>query len=423
MALRLCAGMAPAAAAAAAQQPGQLDDTNSCPPPLRLTSFHTDVLCKPAVLQLLPGFGVKTLSLEDLWPDFIVCATLAKITTLQQLHLPHNGPAAPQRLVEALGKLQGLTRLRCSIAPGDLQLLPASLQHLEITLEAAADASATFSCSHMTALQDLRVERRGSWRSRRSVVPPRIVLPPKVQHVEVRGSICLDGLQEVQELNLTQDAGTLGTLQHLPWVTSPFSLNLSLVEQLAGQGRAQLLNPAGRCAHVEALSVLTAVTQLSIWDRGMASAGPEASWCAAVLPLRNLRDLCFDLLALPSSELVQLLALTALTKLDLRIGSGLDDATAVAILQKLTNLQGLSLQGGLQSWDVLPVLRVLAQLTNLRALGLVCNEPGLLLSRAGLRQLSTLTQLKSLIVPLAADCDAAVVRRFLAGMPHLDRIE
>jgi len=223
----------------------------------------------------------------------------------------------------------------------------------------------------------------------------------------------------VQEFDLEQSIATLDTLQRLPWITSPFSLNLRLVpEQPAGQGQAQLRNPAGRQELAEALSVLTAVTSLGIWDTGMANAGSEASWCAAVLPLRNLRDLYLDLVALPSSDLVHLSALTALTKLDLRMDSGLDDATAVAILQKLTNLQDVSLQGSLQSWDVLPVL---AQLTNLRELRLICKR-GLLLSRAGLQQLSTLTQLASLVVPLAADCNASVVRRFLAGMPHLDRI-
>lgn len=417
MSLRLCAGMA-AAPAAAAQQPGQLDGISSCPLPLRLTSLHTDRLYKPDVLQLLPKFGVEVLDLEQVRSlraevfSAPVCAALAQITTLQQLYLPLNGPAMPQGLGKALDKLQGLSCLKCSISPDDLQLLPASLQHLEVRIEAAADAAATFSCSHLAALQDLRV-----WRQR--LEPLRIVLPPKVQQVEVQGAVCLQGLREVQELELTQSAGTLETLQSLPWVTSPFSLNLSLVpEQQAGPGQAQLPNPAGRQEHAKALSMLTAVTRLGIWDAGIANAGPEASWCSAVLPLRNLRDLYLDLVALPSSELVQLSTLTALTTLDLRMDSGLDDATAVAILQKLTNLQDLSLQGSLQSWDVLPVL---AQLTNLRALRLICKR-GLLLSPTGVQQLSTLTQLESLIVPLAADCITSVVRQFLAGMPQLDSI-
>jgi hypothetical protein len=140
-----------------------------------------------------------------------------------------------------------------------------------------------------------------------------------------------------------------------------------------------------------------------------------------------------DKQAIITDSLMQLSALTALTSLRIHDpdGAGLNDAVAAAMAANLTRLQILDLTSdGLRTWSVVPLIAELTGLRYLRLQPAPCNSDVRLaagemavgrFTGAHLMQLSSLTQLTELMLPLK-HCSKEEVGQLLEALPSLEEL-
>jgi hypothetical protein len=130
-----------------------------------------------------------------------------------------------------------------------------------------------------------------------------------------------------------------------------------------------------------------------------------------------------------TDSLMQLSALTALTSLQIvdGDGAGLTDDLVGALASSLTQLQTLYLVGeGMRTWSALPAIAQLTGLRSLRLLPIPCEAAVYVQGKkavrrfkgAELRQLSTLTRLTELQLPLQG-CSDWEWKRLLCKLPSL----
>lgn len=210
--------------------------------------------------------------------------------------------------------------------------------------------------------------------------------------------------------------GGLELLQDLSTQQQPWGLSLSWprIPRLALMGHTVLADAAA------ALQACTAPTSLSLLVDPSTAA--DAPWSTSVARLMQLVELQLNVGKQLQSDLLQLSALTRLTRLQMFCfaADGSDDVVVASLACNLSSLRSLDVAIG----SAVP-LPVIGKLTGLRHL--VLHEQfgsGVQASVTPciLNQLLSLTQLTYLRLPLGDACPPEARQQFLSQMPKLTSI-
>jgi hypothetical protein len=411
-------------------------------PLLRLRSITINFLCSPALLQALPAAALTKLVLSysrNDWPAHLplnssnITQGLQRLIGLQELHLTcseQQGSWVQNACLAAVGQLTQLTKLQmCCVAAGsNLSLLPRQLCDLQLRVCCSSStdhssSSTAVALGHLSALRQLEMYLYGD---------PGLgsILPTGLTGLTVLGvddsdnyssmqHISLVQLQQLQQLWLRNAAVDVPQLQALSRVSALTSISfehhnmlhasrqapawrhLSALKALylhsmcmVGSdeqvSNAQLLGQADSLALLECLAAATSLTHLQLMGQ---IEGPQQAWCGYLTSLQQLRCLTlYDQLPLDREDLLQLTALTNLLGLKVVEVAALDDAAAVALAMRLTNLRQLCIeQVRLTSAAALPAL---AALTGLTRLFLSTSCETVQLDCADLKLLTALTRLR-----------------------------
>lgn len=253
----------------------------------------------------------------------------------------------------------------------------------------------------------------------------KVLLPPEIPRLCLSGQFHIVGLQVLHALDmrfaaLPDPVAVVSLLRSLsPAHLVDFDMQLEVSYFFSESSNDGCLAAIADC--LPRLTSLTSIKLEVSSMRGREEDGSligDAMWCGSLRPLRNLKRLDLDLQGAADNAFLDFSVLTSLTHLSITFAEAVNDDTVASALSRLTGLQCLHLGGVLEGFAVLPSI---ACLTQLRTLRLVCGR-SLRLTVADLCVLSPLQQLTSLVVPLGADCTAAVVRKWLVDMPCLEAI-
>lgn len=330
----------------------------------------------PAILRLLEQTAqVQELALMMKPEQCVVplCNALGSMYSLRHLKVVVGDEATPPQLAPAFAQLQRLTHLMTrNLTPAVAAAFPPSLKHLTIAQDRTPE-NAVIDISHLFALSVVGALKLGD----SQMV---LTLPAQPLHMHLHGALELCGVFNITKLNLrdrTQQGAR--TLLVLPAQSLLNDLTLDIRVTDADQAR---------CA--AALGQLTALTHLTL--------------CVSFPPLQHVSNLQ-RLVSLhimrspeqPLADVLQLSKLTGLTSFLFDGVQGLDDVAAVVLAGALTRLQRLHMRGkATQTWAMLPAVGCL---TGLHSLCLLPN-PSALLTPLLLQQLSSLTGLTSLTLPV-----------------------
>lgn len=137
----------------------------------------------PSSLSLIPGAQLTSLTLRDIRVSTATLQELARLTALQQLHLPNLNPNEPASLATALAALTTLTALFIRSPCQQLQqALPVSLQQLTVAQRTPpwveAPTLVPLTIRHLTALHSLTIHE---WFAQG--ITADYVLPSSLQHL------------------------------------------------------------------------------------------------------------------------------------------------------------------------------------------------------------------------------------------------
>jgi hypothetical protein len=421
---------AAAAAKAAAGAGAAAAASAAAPAALQLRSFSTDMIRSPALLRALPAATLTRLDLQHsiCWRNDLnlnsssIAAGLAQLGGLRSLSL--YGSAGPA-CIAAVGQLAQLTHLDldCVEHQGagscSLQLLPPQLQDLIVAVNLASDiedSTAEVALAHITALRNLDLDLYFSAAAGSSVPTSLTALTLSLQReTDAADSLQHLGvlhLQQLQKLHLKSSLGEPELLTTLTALTmlelsydninyaaraAPFWQRLSALHTLDLESTHGRLGPAESLALLQSLAAATSVKELS--TRGIAHESVQL--CAHLAKLTQLQALTLARVGARRADLLQLTALTNLTKLHLYPVNALGDIAASALVLSLKGLQELEITNcSLRSAAAVPSIATLTALTSLE---LIDHGSGpeqhrsLPAGREDLQLLLPLTRLKELV--------------------------
>jgi hypothetical protein len=414
-------------------------------PLLRLRSVTLTSLRSAALLQALPAAALTKLVVRYSQMDWAVHLSLnscnvtqglQRLTNVQELHLTASkqlGSWVQDACLAAVGQLTQLTQLQmCCVAAGsNLSLLPHQLCNLELRVCCSSSitpsgSSTAVALGHLSALRQLELYVYGDPGLGSS-------LPTGLTGLTVAGvrdredsdsysnlqHVSLIPLQQLQQLWLSnaavdiqqlQSLATVSTLthiairhenmlhassqapawRHLPALKALYLSPRCMVGIDMQEPHAHQLDQAASLALLECLAAATNLTRLEL--SGAGEEEPPHAWCGYLTSLQQLRCLTlFQQQVFDREDLLQLTALTNLWALRIVGVAAFDDAAAVALAMRLTNLRSLE-RVGLTSAAALPAIAALTGLTKL-SLSAV-SEMQEQLGHADLKLLTALTRLR-----------------------------
>lgn len=395
---------------------------------LRLRSFKSSV---PASAGLLAALPAATLTYLEFRPDQSNWfSTIGALTRLCSMHIDmaHVRALATDDCLREIGKLQQLTQLQLRHIPaaGNVQLLPAQLQHLELHYQKCLKSGETVvpapdvlcDLQHLTGLQQLSLDARQ--------LAAGSSVPPGLRSLELKavwpagGELLTSNLQQLTSVTLDHSrisSQHLQTLRNLPQLKD-LSLVLSLggnIDELGAswqnlplstlyiqQHSATPLQLQGIIQHVCAATQLTDLhisIQILEEDDGGDLELPLRV-CEHLSTLVNLKSLGLSIGGPEDSavdDAQHLTALSRLTFLSLCIGDSgpCVDGTSLCLLAlSLTGLEELYLGENVGSGSCMSALPAIARLTALKALDLTTMDEDD--ARRGLQLLTGLSRLTRL---------------------------
>jgi hypothetical protein len=396
----------------------------AAPAALQLRSFSTDIIRSPALLRALPAAALTRLDLQHsgCWRSDLdlnsssITAALAQLGGLRSLSLVGSvGPAC----VAAVGQLAQLTHLNIdhvghhTAGSCNLQLLPLQLQELSLIVKIEG-STPEVALAHITALRHLNLRLDCSAAAGSSLPNSLTALTLAVD----RKSDTADSLQRLGVLDLQQlrklhvnsplrqpelltalSALTMLQLSYEDRLTAahaaPSWQRLSALHTLNLGGAGSILKPADSLALLQGLAAATSLKVLSITGDEYTS----VQLCAPVAQLTQLQAVSLACTCTTQADVLELTALTNLTKLCMYAVAAVGDSEASALALRLKGLQELSISHcGLLSAVALPAIATLTRLTTLKltsshSQGQYSSLP---LEQEDLRLLTSLTCLKTL---------------------------
>lgn len=239
-----------------------------------------------------------------------------------------------------------------------------------------------------------------------------LVLPGQLGSLRVVGGVRVQGLEQVTSVSIrSYRPAHLKLLQDVCTQHGPSHLALKVGLGISSLADAVLVLQ-------EAAAAVGASTNLASLDLDSSYAyGDEVHWCSEVAKLRRLRKLRITCDRLPAQQLLHLTACSSLTSLRLQC-DGVDDFTAVGLLNKLPQLQELVMKCcDLRS---MAVLGSVSSLTDLTVLQLCGWSQQVRMRDHHLHAFLPLQKLQELDLPLLTEhCSEAAVAALQVHLPRL----